>query len=255
MTRSGDRHRIYHKAAVLYSGKGYHIAVYLVANRTLVNVAVFETELDRDGEILPEREQVQNNVDIARLVAIFSTWEPEAQAIIKVCSQRMKCRSWFTLAIQCMENTTRMGYQCNPEASVFCTCRIAVVGDAAHAMTTHLAGGTDQALEDAYVIGRVLSAPNITRATAHFALQAYSTTRMLRAQAIAEASREVGRLVDWVFVRPGDKDPITDEAACCLELERLSKVVTAGEPEEEFKHGVKEFNRLIEVYRLICYDI
>lgn len=63
--------------------------------------------------------------------------------------------------------------------------RIALVGDAAHAMTPDLGQGACQALEDAVVLGRVLAADAD--------LRRYDALRRPRTQAIAARARRMGR--------------------------------------------------------------
>jgi 2-polyprenyl-6-methoxyphenol hydroxylase-like FAD-dependent oxidoreductase len=68
--------------------------------------------------------------------------------------------------------------------------RVALLGDAAHAMTSDLGQGACQTLEDAVVLCAALAAEaDIPRA-----LACYDEQRRPRTQAIAEASRRMGRL-------------------------------------------------------------
>lgn len=68
--------------------------------------------------------------------------------------------------------------------------RVAMLGDAAHAMTSDLGQGACQALEDAVVLCASLAAhPDIGRALAD-----YDERRRPRSQSIAEASRRMGEL-------------------------------------------------------------
>ncbi|OJF10520.1 FAD-dependent monooxygenase [Couchioplanes caeruleus] len=63
--------------------------------------------------------------------------------------------------------------------------RVALVGDAAHAMTPHLGQGANQALEDAVVLAAVADRPG--------GLAEYDRQRRPRSQQVARASRAIGR--------------------------------------------------------------
>ncbi|GGQ55257.1 FAD-dependent monooxygenase [Couchioplanes azureus] len=64
--------------------------------------------------------------------------------------------------------------------------RVALIGDAAHAMTPHLGQGANQALEDAVVLAAVADRPD--------GLARYDRERRPRSQQVAQASRRIGRL-------------------------------------------------------------
>jgi 2-polyprenyl-6-methoxyphenol hydroxylase-like FAD-dependent oxidoreductase len=66
--------------------------------------------------------------------------------------------------------------------------RVAVLGDAAHAMTPHLGQGACQAIEDAIVLA------SVTAPGADLDLTAYTTARLPRTRMVVEGSRRATRL-------------------------------------------------------------
>ncbi|MFF1490132.1 FAD-dependent monooxygenase [Streptomyces sp. NPDC058319] len=72
----------------------------------------------------------------------------------------------------------------------FTAGRVALLGDAAHAMTPHLGQGACQALEDAVILAAALAAEPSTAQ----ALARYDAERRPRSQAVARAARRAGRM-------------------------------------------------------------
>jgi 2-polyprenyl-6-methoxyphenol hydroxylase-like FAD-dependent oxidoreductase len=76
-----------------------------------------------------------------------------------------------------------------PDLPTFIRGRVALLGDAAHAMTPDLGQGAAQALEDAVVLAACLE-----RADVAAGLAAYDAARRPRTQAIARQARRLGRV-------------------------------------------------------------
>lgn len=76
--------------------------------------------------------------------------------------------------------------------------RVALLGDAAHAMTPNLGQGACQAMEDAVVLATVLDETHLGEpAGLAAALARYDELRRPRSQAIARRSRRIGRIAQW----------------------------------------------------------
>jgi 2-polyprenyl-6-methoxyphenol hydroxylase-like FAD-dependent oxidoreductase len=71
--------------------------------------------------------------------------------------------------------------------------RVALVGDAAHAMEPNLGQGACLAIEDAVVLGHVLAGPGPLAP----GLSRYSRARATRTATLARRSRQLGRVAQW----------------------------------------------------------
>jgi 2-polyprenyl-6-methoxyphenol hydroxylase-like FAD-dependent oxidoreductase len=79
-----------------------------------------------------------------------------------------------------------------PRLGSFVSGRVALLGDAAHAMTPNLGQGACQALEDAVTL-----AACVDRAGVRAGLAAYDRARRPRTQMLARRSRQVGAPAHW----------------------------------------------------------
>ncbi len=79
-----------------------------------------------------------------------------------------------------------------PQLGSWTSGRIALLGDAAHAMTPNLGQGAAMAIEDAVVLGRELGRG---RRDVETALEAYNAARRPRVERIARESRRIGRVM------------------------------------------------------------
>lgn len=75
---------------------------------------------------------------------------------------------------------------------------VAVLGDAAHAMTPHQGIGAGQGIEDALVLGRLLTHPARTRDNVSILMEIYNQIRVEPAQKAIEKSRRTGEMYDLV---------------------------------------------------------
>ncbi|WP_280329390.1 FAD-dependent monooxygenase [Nocardia wallacei] len=79
-----------------------------------------------------------------------------------------------------------------PSLKTFVHHRVALVGDAAHAMTPNLGQGANQALEDAVTLAALLDRHPLATA-----LSAYDRSRRPRTRSLARRSRRLGAIAQW----------------------------------------------------------
>ncbi|KAJ4477473.1 hypothetical protein J3R30DRAFT_3756022 [Lentinula aciculospora] len=122
----------------LFCGKSKYIVSYPISQGQTINVAASVTKLDDEGKpfIGPEVRKSTTK----ELVGLFAGWEDQAVQLLEN-----------------MENPVCYVLQELHPMKTYVSHRIALVGDAAHAMTPYLAAGAGQALEDGYVLGQLFS--------------------------------------------------------------------------------------------------
>jgi 2-polyprenyl-6-methoxyphenol hydroxylase-like FAD-dependent oxidoreductase len=114
----------------------------------------------------------------AELLALLSGWHPSVSELVAATDEAAILRH----DISDREPLAR-----------WAVGRVALLGDAAHAMTPNLGQGACQALEDAVVLARCLGGASDVPA----ALQAYQQARIPRANALVRQSRRVGEVGQW----------------------------------------------------------
>lgn len=114
-----------------------------------------------------------------------------------------------------------------PPLTSYATGRVALVGDAAHAMTPNLGQGANQALEDAVTLAAALD----DQATVAAALATYDRLRRPRTQAIARRSRLVGAVAQWQWAPLTTlRDRLLGAAPARSMLDALGPVLTWQPP-------------------------
>jgi salicylate hydroxylase len=109
--------------------------------------------------------------EVADALAEFNGWHPQVTTIIGAA-----------------ERTHRWALHDREPLATWCRGRVALLGDAAHAMLPFLAQGACQAIEDAAVLARCVA--SATRDAVPDALARYEACRKPRATAVQRASRE-----------------------------------------------------------------
>ncbi|KZV87012.1 FAD/NAD(P)-binding domain-containing protein [Exidia glandulosa HHB12029] len=178
---------------VVYCGTGKHIVAYPISRGSLINIVAFVT-VDEWGAVYTyqgdadSRKWVHDDTT-EHVLAEYEGWEPDVINLLKTAE---KYSAWAIHAVE--------------DVSSCAVGRAAILGDALHAMETHLGAGAGQAMEDAYVLGRLLTHPSINRSNVQAALKAYERTRLAPAQHVAHCARRAGRAYEFaVEKKPAGK--------------------------------------------------
>ncbi|KZP08336.1 FAD/NAD(P)-binding domain-containing protein [Athelia psychrophila] len=165
---------------LLYCGKNKHLTTFPLNKGALINVVAFCSDPSKEGTQYSENSS-EWGVAVANeeLVRQYEGWEPEVAALL-----------------ECVDKPTRWAINVAQEMSTFVSGRVAVLGDAAHAMTPHQGSGAGQAIEDAYILAALLAHPKCTRSSLPRVLQIYDEVRRPKASTVWHRSRTSGLIYE-----------------------------------------------------------
>ena len=155
----------------LWLGDGKHFMCYPVRRHELYNYVGF-VKSDR-----PLAESWSAVGDVEDLRAEFAGWHPDLQAFLGAIDEVF----WW-------------GIRDREPLTTWTNGRLALMGDAAHAMQPHMSQGLNQAIEDGLALAAFLK--DIGTADVPAALEGYAAFRMDRANTVQAASRRNGDRYD-----------------------------------------------------------
>ncbi|KAA1472004.1 FAD/NAD(P)-binding domain-containing protein [Dentipellis sp. KUC8613] len=126
------------------------------------------------------------DVPVEDVKACYEGWEDEVQAVTK-----------------CVKKATAWGIHVMDDVPRCVDGPVAILGDAMHAMETHFGAGGGQAMEDAYILGRILAHPRTAlysqsgKVDVGTALKVYERVRFRFASSLVEKTRVVGKLYEF----------------------------------------------------------
>ncbi|KAG1789152.1 uncharacterized protein HD556DRAFT_1529620 [Suillus plorans] len=163
---------------IIFCGKRKHVVSYPVSQGTLINVVALVTDEDKAGT--PFEGRWASSVSHEEVQESYQDFESAVKNLLK-----------------CFENPSRWALHVVNELPLSAYDRVALIGDACHAMTPHFGAGAGQAIEDAFVLGRLLAHPLTTLDNLPAALKAYQDVRLPFAQFVARESELRGRMWDF----------------------------------------------------------
>jgi len=166
-------------AGYSYSGKGKHIIAYAIGHGTLVNFLAFDTDLAGEGKTIQGK--WVSDAPKQEVLELYKNWEP--------CVQTM---------LQSLDDvTSRWAVHVCSSLPLCVSGNAALIGDAVHAMTTHASAGAGQAMEDAYILGRLLADEMTGKNIVADALKIYQDIRLAVGRNIVAVSRDVGMMYEF----------------------------------------------------------
>jgi len=167
---TGREHRVM-KDATIYCGKNKHLVSYGIGKgANIVNIVATVSNPSDEGKAFTGPWVTDTTPENVR--KHFQGWEPEVQELV-----------------QCVDKATLWAIHYLKPLPFYVTSRVALLGDAAHAMLPHQGAGAGQAIEDAFILASLLGNPAAINATVPDALFAYEAVRLPFANARIEGSR------------------------------------------------------------------
>ncbi|KAE9392726.1 FAD/NAD(P)-binding domain-containing protein, partial [Gymnopus androsaceus JB14] len=173
-------HRALHTPTI-YCGKSKHLVAYPIQNGEIVNLVAFFSD-SRSGSPVIESAS-SSGVPVEAILATYPGWHDEAVELLKM-----------------MKDPTIWPIQDLRPLETYVTPRIALLGDAAHAMSPHLGAGACTAIEDAYILGKIIakSAQGVTNSNdIHQMLDIYNTLRQPYGNEIMRWAHEMGEFYEF----------------------------------------------------------
>ncbi|KIP03927.1 hypothetical protein PHLGIDRAFT_495217 [Phlebiopsis gigantea 11061_1 CR5-6] len=171
----------FHDRPICYVGKSNHIVAFTVKNGSIINVVASAESPDApagEDTFTPARKHTSSE----ELLAMYADWGSEVRKLL-ACGEGVT--KW---------NINVVYPHLPPEK--WTKGRVAILGDAAHAMLPHLGAGAGQGFEDAYLVGKLLGDPRTNLSNLESVLRAYATVRQPRAQKVWEESKRVADIYE-----------------------------------------------------------
>ncbi|KAF5384559.1 hypothetical protein D9757_006420 [Collybiopsis confluens] len=177
-------HRTLHTPTI-YCGRYKHVVAYPINNGDIVNVVAFFSNspagsplMCSTGSSSPRCQD--DNVPLAAILDNYPEWEDEATQLLAMLKDPT---IWPILDLKPLKS--------------YVTSRIALLGDASHSMSPHLGAGACTAIEDAYILGELISKSNCTLESVSLALKIYDTQRRPYGNEIMRWAHEMGDFYEF----------------------------------------------------------
>ncbi|KAJ7110796.1 FAD/NAD(P)-binding domain-containing protein [Mycena crocata] len=188
----------------LWCGKNMHVVSHPLGPS--IGMICYVSQPEMEGK--PYNGALVSDVATQDVANLFEKWEPDLLPLIK------NVETYNAWAIHVVNSLPR--YVSGP---------VALIGDAAHAMTPHQGVGGGQAIEDAHILGRLLAHPLANTDNIAAILKLYEELRLAPTQDAAEKSRINGTMYEFNHPNFLFNDPTHPDEPSREELEALGQSV------------------------------
>ncbi|BAU74650.1 salicylate 1-monooxygenase [Metapseudomonas furukawaii] len=163
----------------MYLGLDGHILTFPVKQGRVINVVAFISDRSRPDPQWPADAPWVREASQREMLDAFAGWGDAARVLL-----------------ECIPAPTHWALHDLAELPGYVHGRVALIGDAAHAMLPHQGAGAGQGLEDAWFLARLLGDPRARDAAPEALLAAYDALRRPRACRVQRTSWEAGELYE-----------------------------------------------------------
>ncbi|MDH4873472.1 salicylate 1-monooxygenase [Pseudomonas sp. BN515] len=173
----------------MYLGLDAHILTFPVKQGRIINVVAFVSDRSQPDPQWPQDAPWVREASQEEMLRAFTGWGDAARILL-----------------ECIPKPTYWALHDLAELPGYVHGRVALIGDAAHAMLPHQGAGAGQGLEDAYFLARLLGDPQVGQDNLGELLAAYDALRRPRACRVQRTSREAGELYELRDPAVGDDE-------------------------------------------------
>ncbi|MFZ6049258.1 salicylate 1-monooxygenase [Pseudomonas sp. CR3202] len=163
----------------MYLGLDGHILTFPVKQGRIINVVAFVSDRSSANPTWPQDAPWVREASQREMLEAFAGWGDAARILL-----------------ECIAAPTHWALHDLAELPGYVHGRVALIGDAAHAMLPHQGAGAGQGLEDAYFLARLLGDPQASQDNLGELLAAYDALRRPRACRVQRSSWEAGELYE-----------------------------------------------------------
>lgn len=164
----------------MYLGLDAHILTFPVKQGQLINVVAFISDRSQPDPQWPADTPWVRTTTQAEMLEAFSEWGDAVR-----------------LLLGCIPSPSLWALHELDELAGYVHGRVALIGDAAHAMLPHQGAGAGQGLEDAWLLAKLLGNPEVLTTDAKTVINVYDAVRRPRACRVQRTSREAGELYEF----------------------------------------------------------